>query len=189
MISKSELYLKNFDLLNVEPAVSLSLHMDNDLNVSSFRTILSLCKQWYIKHINIQSNGIINQQFLTYLQQSINDQFLFEQNDFIFSFEINGIPYELLRTFLQEKEPMVFPLLIHTGEYETTSLLWGKEFVRFTGSKPEVYRLQVRKKKINLQLTNARHIVSVLASPERNPGVLVELSGWLDRQTGNLSCT
>jgi hypothetical protein len=188
MKSKSELYLKNFELLNVEPVVSLSLHMDNDLNESSFRSILSLCKQWYIKNITIQSDGIINSQFLQYLEQSINDQFLFERNDFKFSFEITAVPYELMRALLKEQTAMVLPVLINTNEYEIANVLWGKEFIRFTGSKPEVYQLQTRQSQITLNLPNAHHIKAVFASPDMKFTSLTGITEKLDSKSGTLLC-
>ena len=188
MKSKSELYLKNFELLNVEPVVSLSLFMDNDLNESSFRSILSLCKQWYIKNITIESAGVVNTQFLQYLQQSINDHYLFERNDFKFSFENNGISPELLKALLADQESLISPILINTCDYEIANRLWDKEFVLFTGARPEMYRIQLKQDHIRLHVPNAHHIKTVIAAAEMNFNSLTEITDWLDKKTGNLFC-
>jgi hypothetical protein len=185
MMNRNKLYLANFSILNVKPAVSITVNLEEEMNESAFRSILSLCKQWYIKDIYLKVNKIGDSPFLKYLARSVNDQYLFEKNDFQFNFGNKEIPLHLLYRYHQreklENEELINPFLVHTSDYEVMNTILGKEYVTFNGNTRETYSETAIKNIVSFTVKYPQHIKAIYVIPDNNNLAYSELENVTDR--------
>ena len=175
MQTRNKLYLENFALLNVEPAVSITMNFNRNIAESSFTSILSLCKQLYIKEIYIKIHSLQNKRIIEYLKKTASDHSLFEENDFKFFLGASHFHTELINILWRQERNsgtnFLMPLLIHTKDFEIQQYTWEKEFVRFFKPKPEIYNLTADKQRIQKIIPNPHNVKAIFATTQPDDGL------------------
>ena len=123
---------------------------------------------------------------MKYLARSVNDQYLFDKNEFQFNFGNTDVPLHLVYRYHQreklEQEELLAQLIIHTSGYEIYNTVWGKEYVSFTDEDtPEKYKVTSTNNIVSLSVKYPKHIKAVYAAPDNDNILYGDLENITDR--------
>jgi len=185
-MSRLELYLKNMDLLNINPSITvrgihLSLSERNDIHI-----LLNILNEWSIRKLYI-FNDIANIAALVNYFQDKGANSLLKDIDIYLNLNINKENF--IRKHRDNMNRLFQTKLFCTEQYNKMQKIWGEDVFHFHGYEPEIYQIDPAKKYFEKEIRYPEDVFAVFQYQSDDSGEFQlknckDISDKLDKNKG-----
>gem|GEM_PF-3968041 len=152
-LSKNWLF-KNFDLLNLHPAVSLRVELGQSTNLTALNDLQVLLQNLYIRHIYVSGASTCPSTLNRTILQRL-------AKNFDLSVQFNPDIPGYLADHPDQIDQILYSFVFSSEQYTTTGMDWGNDILHFYGWDPEILSLTGMGKRDLLPVSNAKNILAV----------------------------
>ena len=157
-MSRLELYLKNMDLLKINPSVSVS---SVDLNLSEksdINMLVKLLNDWSIRQLYVFDKIESIAPLINYFQNTGTKSLL---KDIKIALNLNISEESFIHTHRDNLDRLFQTKLFSTNMYHKRQKIWGKDVFYFYGNDPEIYTIQPEDKNFEAEIKYPEDVVAI----------------------------
>lgn len=157
-MSRLELYLKNMDLLKINPSVTVSgINLDIS-EKADIHALLNLLNDWSIRNFYLFDNIESVSPLIDYFQNGITNSIL---KDIKIFQSLNINPENFIHTNRDNTDRLFHAKLFCTDNYNKRAKIWGEDVVYFYNYKPEIYTLNPEDKKLEVEIKYPEDVIAI----------------------------
>lgn len=157
-MSRLELYLKNMDLLKINPSITVSCINLNLSEKSDLNTLFKILNDWSIREIYLFDKMESVAPLINFLQkESANSSFQSISPALYLNIDKKSFIYthrDFLDRLFQTK-------LFCTNMYNKRQKVWGEDLFYFYGNKPEIYTIEPDENKLEVEIKYPEDIIAI----------------------------
>jgi hypothetical protein len=186
--SRLELYLKNMDLLKINPSITVSYVNLNLSEKSDINTLLKILSDWSIRKLYLFDKIESIAPLINFLQiESISSSF----RDIKPAVYLNIDKKSFIYTHRDFLDRLFQIKLFCTNMYNKRQKVWGEDVFYFYGNKPEIYTIKPEDKKFEVEIRYPEDIIAIYQwrfseSEEFQLKNCTEILSKLDKERGIL---
>lgn len=157
-MSRLELYLKNMDLLKINPSVTVSGINLNLTEKSDIHSLLNLLYDWSIRKLYLFDDVEKLAPLINFFQHDGTNSIL---KDIQIYLNLNLDKENFIHSHRDHLDRLFQSKLFCTNQYNKRQKIWGEDIFYFHGREPEIYTLKPEDKKLEVEIKYPEDVIAI----------------------------
>ena len=157
-MARLELYLKNMDLLKIDPSATVS-GINLDLSEKSdINTLLKLLNDWSIRKLYLFDKIESITPLINYIHNAASNSLL---KSIKITLNLNINEESFIHAHRDHLDRLFQTKLFCTNMYNKRQKVWGEDIFYFYGSEPEIYTIKPEDNKFETEIKHPEDVIAI----------------------------